>query len=134
MQLQNIGLDKVQFVTVPTEYYPTDSEFCGKVFWTPEADQIWKLINEDKPLPARACLKGTSVSAEPPPGASRDAVAERRQRDPVAVRDAVARPRPRRRRETTASDDPVGDRAPTRDAQHPGADHRPEDRIFGVCA
>ena len=31
MQLQNIGLDKVKFVTLPTEYYPRDSEFWGKV-------------------------------------------------------------------------------------------------------
>jgi LCP family protein required for cell wall assembly len=52
MQLQNIGLDNVKFVTLPTEYYPSDSEFRGKVFWTPEAEQIWELINEDKPLPA----------------------------------------------------------------------------------
>ena len=32
LQLQNVGLDKIQFVTLPTEYYATDSEFRGKVF------------------------------------------------------------------------------------------------------
>lgn len=65
MQLQSVGLDKIQFVTLPTEYYPTDSEFSGRVFWTPEADRIWKLINQDKELPARL-LSGNAVTAEPP--------------------------------------------------------------------
>lgn len=65
MQLQSIGLDKVQFVTLPTEYYATDSEFSGRVFWTEQADQIWKLINEDKEIPARL-LSGNAVTAEAP--------------------------------------------------------------------
>jgi LCP family protein required for cell wall assembly len=65
MQLQSIGLDKVKFVTLPTEYFPRDSEHWGKVFWKPEAAQIWKLINEDKELPARL-IGGSSISAEPP--------------------------------------------------------------------
>ncbi|WP_457207812.1 LCP family protein [Nocardioides sp. P5_C9_2] len=64
MQLQNIGLDEIKFVTVPTEYFPTDSEFRGSVFWTDGADKIWQLINEDKPLPAS--MLGDAVSAEPP--------------------------------------------------------------------
>ncbi|WP_374455906.1 LCP family protein [Nocardioides sp.] len=51
LQLQDIGLDRVQFVTVPTEYFPSDSEFRGKVRWTPEADWIWDLLNHDEELP-----------------------------------------------------------------------------------
>ncbi len=69
MQLQNIGLDKVQFVTLPTEYYDRDSDFWGKVYWTPEAEQIWKLIKEDKVIPPKL-LGGKPVSAEGPPGSS----------------------------------------------------------------
>ena len=69
MQLQSIGLDKVKFVTLPTDYYSSDSEFRGRVFWKPEADRIWQLINEDKELPAKL-ISGTSVSAEGPPGSS----------------------------------------------------------------
>jgi len=65
MQLQSVGLDKIKFVTLPTEYFPSDSEFRGRVKWTPEADQIWKLINEDKEIPARL-LSGNAVTAEPP--------------------------------------------------------------------
>ncbi|MFC7361069.1 LCP family protein [Nocardioides astragali] len=65
MQLQSIGLDNIKFVTLPTEYYSRDSEHWGKVFWKPEAAQIWKLINEDKELPARL-IGSSSISAEPP--------------------------------------------------------------------
>lgn len=68
MQLESIGLDKVKFVTLPTEYFPTDSEFKGKVFWTPEAEEIWQLINEDQELPGR--LLSNSISAEPPASSS----------------------------------------------------------------
>lgn len=71
MQLQNIGLENVKFVTLPTEYYPTDSEFRGKVFWSPEATSIWRLINEDKKLPKR--LLDGSISAEPPATSSEGA-------------------------------------------------------------
>ena len=98
MQLQNIGLDKVQFVTLPTEYYPRDSEFWGKVYWTPEAEQIWKLINEDKVIPPRL-LGGNSVSAEGPPGSSEtpspSADGESPSETPSETR---RRPRPRLRR------------------------------------
>jgi len=65
MQLQSIGLDKVKFVTLPTEYFSRDSDHWGKVFWTPEATKIWKLINADKELPA-SLIGGSSISAEPP--------------------------------------------------------------------
>ena len=69
MQLQGIGLDKIKFVTLPTDYFPMDSEFRGKVFWKPEAAQIWKLLAQDKELPAKL-IGGSSVSAEGPPGSS----------------------------------------------------------------
>ena len=69
MQLQGIGLDEIQFVTLPTEYFPRESEFWGKVAWTGQADEIWKLIAVDKELPA-TLIGDTSVSAEGPPGSS----------------------------------------------------------------
>ena len=69
MQVQDIGLDQIKFVTLPTEYFPLDSEFEGKVYWTPAADRIWELLNQDKVLPPKL-INGTSVSAEGPPGAS----------------------------------------------------------------
>ncbi|WP_210649254.1 LCP family protein [Nocardioides sp. SYSU D00065] len=69
MQLQGIGLDKIRFVTLPTEYYDRESEFWGKVYWTEDATRIWELLQQDKELPAKL-IGGTSVSAEGPPGAS----------------------------------------------------------------
>jgi LCP family protein required for cell wall assembly len=64
MQLQNIGLENVKFVTTPTAYFPTDSEFKGSVYWTEKADKLWQLLNEDKPLPKG--LLGDSITAKPP--------------------------------------------------------------------
>ena len=63
LQLQDIGLDKVEFVTLPTEYYPSDSDLRGKVFWTPDADRIWDLLNLDEVLPA-SLIGDSSVDAE----------------------------------------------------------------------
>ncbi|MCF6376332.1 LCP family protein [Nocardioides KLBMP 9356] len=65
MQLQGIGLDEIQFVTLPTEYYPRDSEFFGRVRWTDRADEIWRLLARDQELPARL-IGDTSVDAEGP--------------------------------------------------------------------
>ncbi|MDR7251054.1 LCP family protein required for cell wall assembly [Nocardioides sp. BE266] len=65
LQLQDIGLDRIQFLTVPTEYFPSDSEFRGKVRWTPEAQRIWDLLNHDEELPADLLGDG-AVDAEGP--------------------------------------------------------------------
>lgn len=64
LQLQSIGLDKIKFITVPTAYYPLDSEFKGKVYWTEDADTMWQMINEDKALPKS--LLDEALTAEPP--------------------------------------------------------------------
>lgn len=62
LQLQDIGLDKVQFVTVPWEYTEDYS-----VRWLPESEQLWKKIREDQPLTSR--LSEGAVNAEAAPGA-----------------------------------------------------------------
>jgi LCP family protein required for cell wall assembly len=105
MQLQNIGLDKVQFVTLPTEYYPRDSEFWGKVYWTPEAEQIWKLINEDKVIPPRL-LGGNSVSAEGPPGSSETPSPSAGESPSETPSETPRRPRPQPRRPRRARPPP----------------------------
>lgn len=61
--LQSIGLDKVQFVTVPWEYDAIDP---NRVAWKPEADRLWRLIRLDKPLPR--ALTEDAISAAKPPG------------------------------------------------------------------
>ena len=69
MQLQNIGLDKIKFITVPNAYYPRDSEHFGRVYWTEEADQLWNLLKQDRVLP-RKFLDG-SINAGNVPGANK---------------------------------------------------------------
>ena len=65
MQLQSIGLDRVQFVTAPNAYYPRDSPFFGRVYWTDEADELWQKIKLDQPL-SRALTSGSITAAQPP--------------------------------------------------------------------
>ncbi|MBA3780746.1 MAG: LCP family protein [Nocardioides sp.] len=67
LQFQDIGLDKIQFLTIPNAYYPTDSEFSGRVYWTPEAKRVWARIASDQPLSRR--LTTGAISAAAPPGA-----------------------------------------------------------------
>ena len=45
--VRNIGLDRIQFVTVPHEPYAPDP---NRVQWTPAADQIWAALREDRPV------------------------------------------------------------------------------------
>jgi LCP family protein required for cell wall assembly len=61
MQLRDIGLDKVEFVTVPWEY-TEDYD----VRWLPEAKKLFKKIRLDKPLSQR--LSADAVTAEAAPG------------------------------------------------------------------
>ncbi|KRE63105.1 transcriptional regulator [Nostocoides sp. Soil756] len=42
--IRTIGLDNIQFVTVPNETYPPDP---NRVQWTPSAELIWKAFRED---------------------------------------------------------------------------------------
>ena len=82
MQLQNIGLDKVKFVTLPTDYFPVDDpEFSGKVFWTEQADEIWKLLAQDKELPTEAHRRYVGQRRGP----ARDVGVADRRRERVAV-------------------------------------------------
>lgn len=45
--LKNIGLDKIQFLTVPFQAYEPDP---NRVEWRPEAEELWSLIRKDKPI------------------------------------------------------------------------------------
>jgi len=67
--LKNIGLDKVKFVTVPFQAYAPDP---NRLEWTPEADGLWSLIRNDKPLTSRYAGEAVTVgpSATPSPTAS----------------------------------------------------------------
>ncbi len=45
--MKNIGLDHIQFVTVPFESYAPDP---NRLQWAPDADRLWSRIRHDKPL------------------------------------------------------------------------------------
>lgn len=60
-QFKDIGLSKIQFLTIPWMVDPQDP---NRVVWAPEADKVWKRIAEDKPLPDR--LTTDAISAAKP--------------------------------------------------------------------
>ena len=45
--VKGIGLDEIQFVTVPNEAYAADP---NRVQWKASADQIWSALREDRPV------------------------------------------------------------------------------------
>jgi hypothetical protein len=60
--LKNIGLDNVQFITVPNRPWPEDP---NRLEWTPEANEVWRKIRFDKPL---GKLAAGAVTAGRKPG------------------------------------------------------------------
>jgi LCP family protein required for cell wall assembly len=69
MQLQGIGMNKIQFLTIPTAYYAADSAMRGRVHWTEQADEVWDRIRSDEPLTKE--LTGDTISAAKAPGAKK---------------------------------------------------------------
>ncbi|MEI2712093.1 MAG: LCP family protein [Nocardioides sp.] len=63
MDVRKIGMDQVRLFTIPNEYFPSDSEFAGKVRWKPAADEIWERIAADEAIPTHL-IRG-SVTADP---------------------------------------------------------------------
>ena len=62
--VRSIGLDKVEFVTVPTEAYPEDP---NRVQWTADADVLWEAIRYDRPLTPEPSAPAGSPTASVPP-------------------------------------------------------------------
>lgn len=46
-EVRGIGLDKIQFITVPWEWYEPDP---NRLVWAPAADQLWDRLREDLEL------------------------------------------------------------------------------------
>lgn len=61
-QMKDIGLGKIQFLTVPWESYPPDP---NRVQLAPEADQLWRLLRNDEALPPRFGKDVTTAAEEP---------------------------------------------------------------------
>jgi LCP family protein required for cell wall assembly len=65
-QFRHIGLDHIQFVTTPWEEDPSDP---NRVVWAPEADNLWRELANDQPIP-KAMLSG-SLNARHIPGVTK---------------------------------------------------------------
>ncbi len=63
VQFRGIGLDKIQFITVPWQYAPDDP---NRIRWLPEAKQVWTAIINDKPMAPK--FLDDAISAEQLPG------------------------------------------------------------------
>ena len=63
-QVRNIGLDNIQFLTVPWETYEPDP---NRLAWAPEADRLWRLLRHDQEL-SKGLSKGVTTAAETPGG------------------------------------------------------------------
>jgi LCP family protein required for cell wall assembly len=61
-QLRNIGLDKIQFMTVPWEWWEEDR---NRVVWAPEAEQLWRRLESDRPL-TPDLAQGVTTAADAP--------------------------------------------------------------------
>lgn len=66
VSFNGIGLDNIQFLTVPNAYYPSDSEYAGRVYWEDSAKKLWKQIEADEPL--SKTFTGDAISAGKLPG------------------------------------------------------------------
>jgi LCP family protein required for cell wall assembly len=61
-QLRNIGLDKIKFMTVPWEWWEEDP---NRVVWAPEAEQLWRHLETDRPLPREMAQAATTAADAP---------------------------------------------------------------------
>jgi LCP family protein required for cell wall assembly len=61
--VRSIGLDKVEFVTVPTDVYEQDP---NRVVWTEEADALWEAIRYDRPLTVESTARTTPTTSASP--------------------------------------------------------------------
>jgi LCP family protein required for cell wall assembly len=61
-QVRNIGLENIQFLTVPWEWWEEDP---NRVVWSPEADRLWKRLEHDLPL-TNKLAEGVTTAAQAP--------------------------------------------------------------------
>lgn len=61
-QLKDIGLDNIQFLTVPFETYEPDP---NRLVWAPEAEQLWDKLRHDEPLTGELSRTVTTAAEDP---------------------------------------------------------------------
>ena len=96
LRVREIGLDRIEFTTVPVETYPPDP---NRVQWAqPGADEIWERLRTDQPLTPPTPSPGPSAS-----GSSGAPSASASSASPAASESASPRPT----FDTTTADRPV---------------------------
>ena len=65
--LQGVGLDNIQFLTVPFESYAPDP---NRLQWAPAADRLWYRIRHDMPISKRFSADVTTAAGNPSGSAS----------------------------------------------------------------
>ena len=65
IQFKDIGLNKIQFSTIPSDYAPDDP---NRIRWLPAADDVWERIANDEPLTRQQSSQ--AISAENAPTSS----------------------------------------------------------------
>jgi len=81
---QGIGLQNIQFVTVPWKY-DQRPEFSGRVSWLPQAKKLWAKISADEPLTKR--LSSDAISAAKPTGSESQKPGETPSKAPAVSQD-----------------------------------------------
>ncbi len=62
--MQGVGLDHIQFLTVPFETYQPDP---NRLIWAPDAAPLWDRIRHDRPL-SKDMMTGVTTAADEHPG------------------------------------------------------------------
>ena len=70
-EFRGIGLDNVQFITIPNKVDPNDP---NRLVWKRQADVVWNRLKNDEPLTKR--LQTDVISAARIPGTSSDEASE----------------------------------------------------------
>jgi LCP family protein required for cell wall assembly len=67
IQFKDIGLDNIQFITIPNKPDPADP---NRLVWKPEADAVWTKIANDEPLTKKLSKDVISAGNLPGSGSS----------------------------------------------------------------
>jgi anionic cell wall polymer biosynthesis LytR-Cps2A-Psr (LCP) family protein len=82
-EFRNIGLDKIQFITIPNGADPQDP---NRLVWLPAAKTVWEKLLNDEPLTRR--LTSDAIKADNVPGSSSSPGSSGNEADKQSLQDA----------------------------------------------
>lgn len=87
---QGIGLDNIKFITAPNEYFPSDSEFRGRVYLLDAAKKMWDQLAADEALSPKFTGDAISAAKAPGKGGDGDQAGDGRPKDPDKAAEEAA--------------------------------------------